>query len=129
MVYVKYFELKTLKNQSLAFSIVVWKRQNKAPEDADFTRRTPLSSIGFWSPFNRFSSKTSLIKNIRLTEISKLASSNFHFYLRRSDSHLRIIQRPDGMRGVERCEKSYKEMRTSESVCVCMPLDSHEVVF
>lgn len=32
MVYVKYyFELKTLKNQSLAFSIVVWKRQNEAP--------------------------------------------------------------------------------------------------
>lgn len=48
MVYVKYyFELKTLKNQSLALSIVAWKQQNKAPEDVDFTQRTPLSSIGF----------------------------------------------------------------------------------
>ena len=43
MVYVKYFELKTLKNQSLAFSIVVWKRQNKA-------QRTLTSHEGRLSP-------------------------------------------------------------------------------
>ena len=68
MVYVKYyFELKTLKNHLLAFSIVVWKWQDKPPKDFHFTRRAPLSFIRFQSLFSCFSFKTSLIKNIRLT--------------------------------------------------------------
>lgn len=46
MVDVKYcFELKTLKNQSLAFSIVVQYKKN--PKDFHFKRRVPLSFVGF----------------------------------------------------------------------------------